>query len=82
MPSTTYYVALPFIDSEDGPVPVEPVECQSAGGAKSTAAALERDAKYVGAVAFQRTGDPDTGDFGDAEIIGRYGETPSDLSAL
>lgn len=82
MPSTTYYVALPFIDSEDGPVPVEPVECQSAGGAKSTAAALERDPKYVGAVAFQRTGDPDSGDFGDAEIIGRYGDTPNDLSAL
>ena len=45
---------------------MEPVEWQSAGGAKNTAAALERDSKYVGAVAFQRTGDPDTGDFGDA----------------
>jgi hypothetical protein len=50
--------------------------------AKSTAAALERNSKYVEAVAFRRTGDPDTGDFGDAEIIGRYGNTPNDLQAL
>ena len=55
---------------------------QSAVGAKSTAGALSRDPKYVGAVAFQRTGDPDSGDFGDALIIGRYGDTPSDLGAL
>lgn len=61
---------------------MDPVECQSSGGAKSTAAALEWNAKYVGAVAFQRTGDQDTGDFGDAEVIGRFGDTPSDLSAL
>ena len=31
-------------------------------------------AKYVGAVAFSRTGDPNTGDFGDAVILGTYGE--------
>jgi hypothetical protein len=40
------------------------------------------NSKYVGAVAFQRTGDPDRGEFGNAEIIERYGETPRDLSSL
>ena len=82
MASTTYYVALPFVASEEGPVSVDAVECQSAGLAKTTALALSRNSKYVGALAFQRTGDPDEGEFGDAEIIGRFGETPSDLSAF
>jgi hypothetical protein len=58
MTSTTYYVALPFLDSEDGPVPAEAVECQSSSGAKRTAETLSRNLKYVGAVAFQRGGEP------------------------
>jgi hypothetical protein len=37
---------------------------------------------YVGAVAFSRTGDPATGDFGDAKVIRKFGEVPEDLSAL
>lgn len=30
--------------------------------------------KNAGAVAFSRTGDPNTGDFGDAVILATYGE--------
>lgn len=82
MASTTYYVALPFIASEDGPVPGEAVECQSSSSAKATARALSHNSQYIGAIAFQRTGDPDEGEFGDAEIIERFGETPKDMSAL
>jgi hypothetical protein len=37
---------------------------------------------YVGAIAFSRSGDPATGDFGDAKLIRRFGEVPDDLSAL
>jgi hypothetical protein len=36
----------------------------------------------VGAIAFSRSGDPATGDFGDANLIRKFGEVPSDLSAL
>jgi hypothetical protein len=82
MASTTYYVALPFVPGPDGPVPSQAVECQSAGAAKATARALSHNSKHVGAIAFQRIGDPDEGKFGDAEIIQRFGETPRDLSAL
>jgi hypothetical protein len=82
MPSTTYYVALPFIASADGPVPGEAVECQSAGSAKATARALSNNSKNSGAIAFQRSGDPNEGEFVDAEIIERYGETPTDLTGL
>lgn len=82
MASITYYVALPFVASEDGPTASEAVECQSSSLAKATARAFSHNPKYVGAIAFQRTGHPDEGAFGDAEIIERYGETPKDLSAL
>jgi hypothetical protein len=37
---------------------------------------------YVGTVAFSGTGDPATGDFGDATVIRKFGEVPDDLSAL
>jgi hypothetical protein len=36
----------------------------------------------VGAVAFSRTGDPTTGDIGDANVIRKVGDVPSGLSAL
>ena len=37
--------------------------------------------RSVGAVAF-RTGDPATGDFGDAKFIRKFGDVSDDLSAL
>ncbi|MGY4408729.1 hypothetical protein ACVWW4_000465 [Bradyrhizobium sp. LB7.1] len=37
---------------------------------------------HVGAVAFSRSGDPATGEFGDAKVIRKFGEVPDDLSAL
>ncbi len=82
MAGTTYFVALPFVDSEEGPMPAEAVECRSAGEAKRRAEALARTPPNIGAVAFQRTGDPSTGDFGDADVLGRYGNAPDDLSGL
>jgi hypothetical protein len=45
------------------------------------AEALSRKAGYVGAVAFSRTGDRATGDFGDAKVIRKFGGVPEDLSA-
>jgi hypothetical protein len=55
---------------------------QSVGTAKRAAEALALNPKYIGAVAFQCTGEPDTGEFGDAEVMGKFGATPNDLSAL
>jgi hypothetical protein len=45
---------------------------------------VQRDRKpgHVGAVAFSRTGDPATSDFGDATVIRKFGDVPEDLSAL
>ncbi len=38
--------------------------------------------RKAGAIAFSRTGDPAIGDFEDAEMLRRYGETPDDLAGI
>lgn len=81
MASVTYYVVLPFVRDEDGElVAEEGIEAQSAFAAQRRAQATI--GKKVGAVAFSRTGDPSIGEFDDAVILGRYGETPTDLLAF
>jgi hypothetical protein len=61
MSEVTYYVALPFAPPT--------VECFSPSAAVMRAEVLSRKPGYVGAVAFSRTGDSATGDFGDAKVI-------------
>ena len=76
----TYFVVLPFVRNEEGELcPAEPVECASA--AVAVFRAQEIGAKQAGAVAFYRTGDPDTGEWAEAVILARVGETPEDLEA-
>ena len=82
MADVTYFVALPFIAADDGPVPGEAVECFNPNAAVMRAEALSRKPGIVGAVAFSRSGDPATGDFGDATVIRKFGDVPDDLSAL
>jgi hypothetical protein len=78
----TYFVALPFVASDDGVAAGEPTECFNPNAAVMRAEALSRKEGNVGAVAFSRTGDPATGDFSDAKVIRKFGEVPDDLSAL
>jgi hypothetical protein len=82
MAEVTYYVALPFIATDDGIAPGEPTECFNPNAAVMRAEALSRKEGNVGAVAFSRTGDPATGDFSDAKVIRKFGDVPEDLSAL
>ena len=80
MAAVTYYVALPFLRNDDGDlIAGEAQERQSAGAAlREARRMLETSA---GAVAFSRAGDPSTGDFDDAVVLERFGETP-DLGDL
>jgi hypothetical protein len=78
----TYFVALPFIATDDGVAAGEPTECLSHIAAVMRAEALSRKEGHVGAVAFSRTGDPATGDFSDATVLKKFGDVPDDLSAL
>jgi hypothetical protein len=82
MAEMTYYVALPFVASDDGVVAGEAIECFNPNAAVTRAEALSRKEGHVGVVAFSRTGDPATGDFSDAEVIRKFGDVPKDLSAL
>jgi hypothetical protein len=82
MAEVTYYVALPFVASDDGVAPGEATECFNPNAAVMRAEALSRKEGHVGAVAFSRTGDPATGDFSDAKVIRKFGNVPDDLSAL
>jgi hypothetical protein len=74
----TYYVAPPFVAAgrrrrrRRGSRMLQP-ECRRDA---------RRGAVHVGAVAFSRTGDSATGDFGGATVIRKFGEVPDDLSAL
>ena len=76
------YVALPFVAADDGIAAGEPTECFNPNAAVTRAEALSRKEGHVSAVAFSRTGDPATGNFGDAKVIRKFVEVPDDLSAL
>ncbi len=54
--SVTYYVALPFIRTEDGVAPGEAQEMPSESAAIPRAEAMARDASNAGALAFKRSG--------------------------
>ncbi|RXG83693.1 hypothetical protein [Bradyrhizobium zhanjiangense] len=82
MADVTYYVPLPFVFSDDGMAAGEATECLSANAAVMRAEALSRKPGHAGAIAFSRTGDPSSGDFGDAKVIWKFGEVPNDPSAL
>ncbi len=80
MSKTTYYVAQPFEVSERGRV--------TAGQAQQASSAAQADrmargfaASRGGGIAFSRSGDPATGDFDDAQVIGRYGHVPEEALA-
>ena len=83
MADVTYYVALPFTQDDDGsPVAGSAEECQSATTALRRAETMSRMPGSIGAVAFSRTGDPMMGEFGDAQLLRKFGHVPEDLSGL
>ncbi|MCC8942057.1 hypothetical protein CI1B_11590 [Bradyrhizobium ivorense] len=83
MSDVTYYVALPFLQDDDGePVAGNAEECQSPTIALRRAETMSRMPGSIGAVAFSRTGDPAIGEFGDAKLLRAFGNVPTDLSAL
>jgi hypothetical protein len=71
-----------LLAADDGVAAGEAVECFNPNAAVMRAEARSRKPGHVGAVAFSRTGDPATGDFGDATVIRKFGDVPDDLSAL
>ena len=80
--SVTYYVALPFVRTEDGVAAGQAMECQSAPEANRKAEAMSHDPKNAGALSFMRSGDPSQGNFADATILKKFGDVPENLDEL
>ena len=80
--SVTYYVALPFVRTEDGVAPGEAQEMPSEGAAIRRAEAMARVATNAGALAFKRSGDPAMGSFSDAVVLKTFGDVPDSLDEL
>jgi hypothetical protein len=83
MADITYYVAMPFLQDDNGsPVAGTAEECQSSTTALRRAEVLSRTPGHIGAIAFSRTGDPVMGEFGDAKLLRTFGHVPADLNEL
>jgi hypothetical protein len=80
--AVTYYVALPFVRTEEGLAPGEAQEMPNETAAIRRAEAMSRDAANAGALAFKRSGDPNIGSFADATILKTFGEVPENLDEL
>jgi hypothetical protein len=80
--AVTYYVALPFVRTEDGSAPGEAKECQTLSAAIRLAEAMAHNAQNAGALAFQRSGEPMQGQFGDAVVLRTFGVVPDNLDEL
>jgi hypothetical protein len=78
--SVTYYVALPFLKTEDGIAAGQAQEMPSASAAIRRAELMSRDPVNAGAVAFRRTGNPDIGEFGEPTVLKSFGEVQNELS--
>ena len=83
MADITYYVAMPFLQDDNGtPVAGTAEECQSSTTALRRAEMLSRSPGHIGAIAFSRTGDPMMGEFGDAKLLRTFGHVPADLGEM
>ena len=80
--SVTYYVALPFVQTEGGIAAGQAMECPNEPSALRRAEIMARSPAYVGALAFKRTGDLSLGNFGDAAVLRTFGIVPDNLDEL
>ena len=80
--AVTYFVALPFVRTEEGVAPGQAQEMPSEAAAMRRAEAMSRDPANAGALAFKRSGDPTLGTFDEATILRTFGDVPSNLDEL
>ena len=74
-----YYVALPFGRVDGGFAPGEAVECPHAAAAIHRAGVMSKRDGIAGALAFCRRGNPDLGEFDEAEVLKTFGDVPEDF---
>lgn len=80
--SITYFVAVPFVSTEDGIAAGQAQEMPTESAAIRRAEAMSRDQANIGALAFKRSGDPSIGNFADAIVLRSFGKVPENLDEL
>lgn len=80
MAQVTYFVVVPYKLAKRGRlVEGQPQTAQTAEGARRLAERIS--GQHDGAVAFSRTGDPETGDWDDAVILAALGRVPPEVES-
>ena len=77
-----FSIMTPSIEGSPGYSTERRRRSSTARSSQGQVAPAPRKEGHVGAVAFNRTGDPATGDFSDAKVIRKFGNVPDDLSAV
>lgn len=78
----TYYVASPFVRTEDSMAAGSAQECSNETSAVRRAEGMSRPPENAGALAFKRSGDPNQGGSGEATVLKTFGEVPEPLDEL
>ena len=73
----TYYVVQSFAEDREGVRMDEPIQAQSETGARQLAERLSM--RKTAVLAFERSGNPSTGEFDDAKVLVSYGEIPAEM---
>lgn len=77
MAMQSYFVVQPYHETSRGAlVPLPPIAAKDAGHAVRLISSQKRVA--VGAIAFSRRADPETGDYEDAVVLSCWGKVPED----
>src|ERR1700685_1600590 len=77
-----YYVALPFVRTEEGVAPGEAQELPNERAAIRRAESMSRDPINAGALAFKRSDEPNMRNFDDDTTLQSFGEVPQNLDDL
>lgn len=81
MAEITYFVVVPFQETENGLVADQGIQCPSERSAIAQArSAVSKGA--IGAIAFRRSGDPNIGEYGEAVLICQEGDLPDGVMEM
>ena len=81
MAEITYFVVVPFQETESGLVVEQGIQCPSERSAIAQArSAVSKGA--IGAIAFRRSGDPNIGEYGEAVLICKEGDLPDSVMEM
>ena len=81
MAEITYFVVVPFQETENGLVADQGIQCPSERSAIAQARGTVSKGA-IGAIAFRRSGDPNIGEYGEAVLICKEGDLPDGVMEM